>query len=145
MATPLITISTPLLLGKRILLAEDNEVAQQQFLIMLRRMGGDVDTATTGLQVLEALEKERFDLLVLDIQLPPIHGIELVRNFRRESGSEMKILGLSSMDYKGRAIGAGMDVVLIRPVETYAFLSALHQLFAEERVQHSGEIQTANG
>jgi CheY-like chemotaxis protein len=145
MAVPLITISTPLLLGKRILLAEDNEVAQQQFLIMLRRMGGDVETATNGLQVVEMLERESFDLLVLDIQMPPIHGIELVRNFRSQSGFDMKILGLSSMDFKGRALGAGMDVVLIRPVETHSFLSALGQLFSEERVQRSGEIQTAKG
>ncbi|MBI1315668.1 response regulator [bacterium] len=121
--------------GRRVLLAEDNEVAQQQMLIVLRKLGADVDVSMDGREVLEQLQNEKYDLLILDIQLPPVHGIELVKEVRKTVSGGLKILGLTTMDYKGRALGAGMNAVLMRPVETVDLVSALLGLFEEDPAQ----------
>jgi|GEM_PF-1992227 len=145
MTTPERTHSANHLEGRKVLLAEDNEVAQQQILIILRKLGADVDVSIDGHEVQERLRNQNYDVLILDIQLPPIHGIELVKEVRKSVPSELKILGITTMDYKGRALGAGMNAVLLRPVETVDLVSALLGLFEEDSAQGERAKVAVNG
>ena len=70
-------------LGKRhplrILLAEDNVVNQKVARLLLERMGYRADLAANGLEVLEALERQRYDLVLMDVQMPELDGLETTK------------------------------------------------------------------
>ena len=67
----------------RIILAEDNPVNQLVQLRMLRQLGYESDVAANGVELLDAMDKTGFDLVLLDIQMPVMDGIEAARELRR--------------------------------------------------------------
>lgn len=121
-------ILTEPLAGKKVLLAEDDEVSQQQLSILLARMGATVEIVTTGDQVLEKMINCQCDMLFLDMHLPPFNTMELVRSLRKEHGLNIPILGLSAADMSGRAVNAGVNHVLRKPLEASEIKSAIFQL-----------------
>lgn len=125
------SLLTEPLAGKKVLLAEDDEVSQQQLSILLARMGATVEIVTTGEQVLEKMLDCQCDMLFLDLHLPPFNTMELVRTLRKEHGLNIPILGLSAADMGGRAINAGVNHVLRKPLEVSEIKSAIFQLQEE--------------
>jgi CheY-like chemotaxis protein len=103
----------------RILVVDDNEVLLTAVGGLLRSMGHSPDVARNGREAVEAAARNRYDVVLLDIQMPEMGGFEAARTLRRDdpSGTPPRIIGLSGewADRESYA-AAGMDDFLIKPV-----------------------------
>ena len=114
-----------------ILLAEDNTVNQLFVKRMLSRIGHRVVAATTGKEVLAALEKEIFDCILMDIQMPVMDGMEATRRIRAgESAADpdIPIIALTAHVLPGdqeRFMEAGMSAFVAKPLEFSTLLAAM--------------------
>ena len=106
----------------RVLLAEDNPVNQLLATRLLEKRGHRVVRATNGREALAALEKESFDLVFMDVQMPEIDGIEatiVIREKEKSSGKHQPVIALTALAMKGdqeRCLQAGMDDYLSKPI-----------------------------
>jgi len=108
--------------GLRVLLAEDNFVNQKLAIRLLERRGHQVQLVETGREALELHETGRFDLVLMDIQMPEMDGIAATRAIREreaKSGGHIPIVAMTAHAMKGdreRCLEAGMDDYLAKPV-----------------------------
>jgi two-component system, sensor histidine kinase and response regulator len=106
----------------RVLLAEDNAVNQRLAVRMLEKRGHRVVVAGNGREVLEALEKGSFDLVLMDVQMPEMDGFEAttaIREQEKSSGTHLPVIALTAHAMKGdreRCLAAGMDAYLSKPI-----------------------------
>jgi two-component system, sensor histidine kinase and response regulator len=106
----------------RILLAEDGVVNQKVAVSLLERRGHSVQVANNGREALAALERERFDLVLMDVQMPELDGFEATAAIRvqeREEGGHLPIVAMTAHAMKGdreRCLAAGMDDYLSKPI-----------------------------
>ncbi|NMC10911.1 MAG: response regulator [Methanothrix sp.] len=105
----------------RILLAEDNPCSQELMLMMLKYMGLYADVANNGLEVLQVLETQSYDVILMDIQMPVMDGLEATRVIRRRwHDRSIKIIAVTGCNQKGYreiCIQAGMDDYMSKPVK----------------------------
>ncbi len=106
-----------------VLLVEDNPINQRVAVSLLERLGHRVSVANNGREALDRLAEQAFDLVVMDIQMPDMDGIEATARIRaREQGSERHtpIIALTAHALKGdreRILAAGMDGYVIKPID----------------------------
>jgi PAS domain S-box-containing protein len=118
----------------RILLAEDNPVNQRMTVLMLKKLGYKAESVSSGLEVLHALETQSYDLILMDVQMPEMDGLEATREIRRRlpSGGP-KIVALTAYAIAGdkeRCLEAGMDDYLGKPIDLDDLRSALERAFS---------------
>ena len=116
----------------RILVADDNGVNQRVAVAMLQRMGYRADVAGDGREVLEALDRARYDLILMDIQMPEMDGLEASRAIRKRWPSERQphIIAMTAHVLKEKreeCRQAGMDDFLSKPVTLAALQAALER------------------
>ena len=118
----------------RILLAEDNAVNQLVALRLLEKCGHTVVVAANGKKALEALDKDSYDLILMDIQMPEMNGWEATRAIRereRESGGHIPIVAMTAHAMKGdeeKCLASGMDDYLTKPIRIAELLAALDRI-----------------
>jgi CheY-like chemotaxis protein len=116
----------------RVLLAED-EIAVREFAVRaLRHAGHEVVAVGDGLQALELLQRERFDLLVTDIVMPNLDGIALALQAARDWPDMKKLLMTGFPQERQRAfnLDALIDRVILKPFELEAFLGVVADVLA---------------
>ncbi len=129
----------------RILLAEDNSVNQRLMVRLLEKQGHTVVVANNGREALAALEREGFDLVLMDVQMPEMDGFEAtaaIRQREQMTGAHIPIIAMTAHAMKGdceRCLAAGMDGYVSKPVQTQALLAAIESVLsvsvkAEEEV-----------
>lgn len=109
-------------LSLRVLLAEDNRVNQRLATHILERFGHRVELARTGEEAVEAAERDRFDVILMDIQMPGMDGLEAtrrIRAFEQQKGRYTPIVAMTAHAMVGdrdRFIEAGMDEYVSKPI-----------------------------
>ncbi len=114
----------------RILLAEDNPVNQKVEQLMLARMGYQAEVACDGYEVLEALRRQRYDLILMDVQMPGMDGMEATRRLRAELPAERQphVIAVTAnvlLEQREACFAAGMDDFVGKPVSFDDLRSAL--------------------
>ncbi|MGE5756600.1 MAG: response regulator, partial [Planctomycetaceae bacterium] len=118
-------------LGLRVLLAEDNEVNRKAALRMLERLGCRADVAANGRAAAEAVERAAYDVVLMDVRMPIMDGLEAAALIRRREagrGRRVPILALTAHameEDRRRCLAAGMDGYIAKPVKQQALHEAL--------------------
>lgn len=116
----------------RILLAEDNPVNQKVTLLMLNIMGYKADLAINGLEVLAALEQHKYDVILMDVQMPKMDGLEASHKICEKFPPELRphIVAMTSnamWEDRERCLAAGMDYYFSKPLEIEGLQKVLEQ------------------
>ncbi|MDD5389341.1 MAG: response regulator [Gallionellaceae bacterium] len=114
-----------------ILLAEDNPINQRLAIALLSREGHRVTLAENGLETLARLAQARFDLVLMDMQMPDLDGLETTRRIRAQEAGEgrrLPIIALTANAYaedRDRCLAAGMDDFVSKPIRREELLAAI--------------------
>ncbi|MCL4846001.1 MAG: response regulator [Acidobacteria bacterium] len=104
----------------RLLLAEDHPVNRKVALKLLERLGHHPDTCVDGAEVVSALARARYDIVLLDVQMPRVDGFDVARRVAAgEFGQRPRLIGMTALAMQGdreRCLAAGMDDYLPKPV-----------------------------
>jgi CheY-like chemotaxis protein len=103
----------------RVLLAEDDELNRKVILAMLKHLGYRADTALNGIEVLVAIKHKRYDLILMNVGLPVMDGLEATRQIRKLFRSGPKIIAVTAYALPGmkqKCLEAGMDDFITKPV-----------------------------
>ena len=115
----------------KVLLAEDNMINQQVILKMLRRLGHEADSAVDGKAAVEAAINGKYDLILMDVQMPVMDGLEATRHIRRLLAGRPKIIALTASALKEdreRCLQAGMNDFLSKPIRLQDLKVALEAI-----------------
>jgi PAS domain S-box-containing protein len=140
--------------GLRILVAEDNAVNQRLALLMLDKLGYRGDVVSNGAEALEALERRRYDVVLMDVQMPELDGLEATRRIHERWSSErphiIAVTAGAMSEERDRCLAAGMDDYLSKPIrieELSAALAALRSDSSEASLDASAleQLRTTLG
>jgi signal transduction histidine kinase/DNA-binding response OmpR family regulator len=116
----------------RILLAEDNVVNQKLALRLLAQMGYRADVAANGREAIQALERQRYDVVLMDVQMPEMDGLDATREICRRwpSGRRPHIIAMTANAMQGDredCLAAGMDDYVSKPIRVDELVQALRR------------------
>jgi CheY-like chemotaxis protein len=116
----------------RILLAEDNHTNQVLALALLDRLGYRADVAGNGVEVLKTLQRQSYDVILMDVQMPEMDGLEATREVRRSFNPvcQPRIIALTAdamKEDRERCLAAGMDDYVSKPIQVSELISALNR------------------
>jgi CheY-like chemotaxis protein len=112
----------------RILLAEDNQVNQKLAVRILEQMGYRADVASNGLEAIESIERQQYDVILMDVQMPDMDGLEATRQIRRKELTQPHIVGLTANALEGdreMCLEAGMNDYVTKPIRVNELVEAL--------------------
>jgi CheY-like chemotaxis protein len=114
----------------RILLAEDNVVNQKLAMRLLQQMGYRADLASNGIEATECVERQTYDVVLMDVQMPEMDGLEATRRItaRWSNGQRPRIVAMTANAMQGDredCLAAGMDDYVVKPIRVDQLVEAL--------------------
>ena len=129
----------------RILLAEDNAVNQKVALRLLERLGYGADVASNGLEAIEALERSQYDVVLMDVQMPELDGLDASRRIcDRWPDTRPRIIAMTANalpEDREACFAAGMDDYVAKPIRPDALAEALRRV---RQVEHDALTPAAD-
>ncbi|MCK4302693.1 MAG: response regulator [Candidatus Eisenbacteria sp.] len=132
----------------RILLVEDNAVNQMVALRVLKRMGHYVDTASNGLKALQELERDSYDVVLMDIQMPEMDGFEATKVIRDPQSKvlshDVPIIAMTAHAMKGdreKCLDAGMDGYVTKPIDAEGLAAAIEEQLPSASRTRAGDAE----
>ncbi len=124
--------------NRRILLAEDTDVNARLIVAVLEKSGFEVTVAVDGVQALKFAEIGEFDLILMDVNMPEIDGLEATRRLRAGTSAmnEVTIIALTADDdpaAQRRCIDAGMDAYLSKPINMATLLKTCEKAIIDAK------------
>ncbi len=136
----------------KILLAEDNAVNQKLALRLLAQMGYRADVAANGIEAIEALQRQHYDLVLMDVQMPELDGLQASMEIRRrwpQQGPRIVAMTANAMQGdRDSCLQAGMDDYVSKPIRVPALVEALLACRPDERtesINSAGTSQPSQG
>jgi len=132
----------------RILVAEDNVINQRLVKRMLEKMGHSALLVSDGKAALEAYEKETFDLILMDVQMPEMNGFEAtarIREMEKKTGEHTPIIALSAhalKEIEEKCLGVGMDGFMSRPIKLTELVATIEMYGEQAHAHKSGGRST---
>ena len=131
-AVPVFDVTFAQRLPLRILVADDNALNQKVASIFLGKLGYRADVVNNGIEALEALERQPYDIVFLDVQMPEMDGLEASRRIRAKwlGKSRPRLIALTASAMAGdreRCLSAGMDDYLATPIHIKNMISTLER------------------
>ncbi len=124
---------------RRVLLAEDGLVNQKVAVNLLEQRGHSVVVARNGREAVEALGRESFDLVLMDVEMPEMDGLEAtaeIREKERNTGRRIPVIAMTAHAMKGdreRFLAAGMDLYIAKPFEAKRLYDAVESINSDRR------------
>jgi CheY-like chemotaxis protein len=115
----------------RVLLVEDLLVNQKLAIRLLDQMGYRADVASNGLEAIESLERQPYDVILMDVQMPEMDGLEATRQIRKSGIRQPYIIAMTANAMQGDreiCLAAGMDHYISKPIRVPELISALQQV-----------------
>jgi CheY-like chemotaxis protein len=112
----------------RILLAEDNQVNQKLALRLLEQMGYRADVASNGLEAVESVKRQRYDVILMDVQMPEMDGLDATRTIRKADINQPYIIAMTANAMQGDrelCLAAGMEFYITKPIRVPELVAAL--------------------
>jgi len=122
------SIAAPKEVTNKILLAEDNEINQLLVVTMLKNWNYDIHVAFNGKEAVEKLQKEKFNLVLMDVHMPEMDGYQATKIIRETISKDLTIIAMTASALKGEAekcIAAGMNDYIAKPFNKEAFKQKL--------------------
>lgn len=131
----------------RILLAEDNRINQKFALALLEKTGYTVDVADTGLKAVEAVMKNTYDVVLMDIQMPELDGVAAAERIRKFNGARAKvpIIAMTAnamMGQREEYLKAGMNDYIAKPIQSVELIGKLDAIARSRRTASIGETDS---
>ena len=134
--------------GLRILLAEDNAVNRQLAMRLLERRGHLVTAVSDGRQALEAVQREKFHLVLMDVQMPEMDGLEATRMIRKKeksTGTHLPVIAVTAHVMKGdreKCLAAGADDYVSKPIQAEELNAAIERLRGSAEDAEGSPVKT---
>ncbi len=132
--------------GLRVLIAEDNAVNQHIAMAQLKKLGFVAESVSNGREVLEALGRIPYDIILMDCQMPELDGYETTREVRSRNGHQPYIIAMTANAMQGDrelCLAAGMNDYITKPVRSAALQAALEKQAQNEVTDSSTKPELA--
>jgi len=118
----------------RILLVDDDSTITTSFQMVLQNEGYEVDTASDGRQALERFRQDNYQLIILDIKLPDINGIEVARRIRKHNNEVRLVIvtGYPELEDSIETIELGIEEILLKPVNVEELIHVIRSTISTE-------------
>jgi signal transduction histidine kinase/CheY-like chemotaxis protein len=123
-----------------ILIAEDNLINQKLITKVINKLGYTPQVVNNGNQVLEILARDFFDIILMDVQMPELDGLETTRIIRKSELKQPYIIAMTASamaEDKAACMDAGMNHFISKPISIQALVDVLEKSYVEKEVDHS--------
>jgi CheY-like chemotaxis protein len=132
--------------GKRILLVEDNALNQKVAIGYLKETHADIDVASNGKEAIDLLQSERFDVVLMDIQMPVMDGLTATTLIRKKLKSKIPIIAMTAHAMVGdvdKSLAVGMNAHIVKPIEPDTLFKVLDEIVNQNKtrsVERKGKV-----
>lgn len=119
------------------MLAEDNSLNQKIANFMLAKNGVEVVTVGNGIEVINELEKNEYDLVLMDVQMPEMDGLEATEHIRKVMKNNIPIVALSASNFEDelkKCLAFGMNAYIVKPIDIVKLSDIIDTLSKENKI-----------